>query len=89
MSAIIKLYSMQDASFVGYLKSFDPDVHHPSKPYPTADLRTTLSQSDALRFAHHGLAFEFWRQQSHVQPLRPDGQPNRPLTAYHAEIIEV
>jgi hypothetical protein len=32
-------------------------------------------------------AFLYWRQQSKLRPRRPDGQPNRPLTAFTVEIL--
>lgn len=34
-------------------------------------------------------AMECWKTQSTVQPLRDDGQPNRPLTAYNVVIEKV
>lgn len=34
-------------------------------------------------------ALQAWKQQSEMHPFRPDGQPNRPLSAYTAEIILV
>ena len=37
----------------------------------------------AKRFENISEALEYWRRQSRVVPLRPDGKPNRPLTAYH------
>ena len=43
----------------------------------------------AKRFASYEAAFEFWRAQSKTLPLRPDGQPNRPLTAFNITIEEV
>jgi hypothetical protein len=69
-----------------WLRSFDPDVHGPGKPYPSGDAKFTVNPAKALRFATTGEAFEFWRQQSRVCPLRPDGEPNRPLTAFTIEI---
>lgn len=41
----------------------------------------TLNPRRALRFGSRTMALLFWRQQSRKRPLRPDGQPNRPLTA--------
>lgn len=40
----------------------------------------------AKRFDTFEAAMTFWKQQSKVQPLRPDGRPNRPLTALTAVI---
>lgn len=45
---------------------------------------TTDDKSKALRFATTAEAMEAWRMQSTAVPLRHDGRPNRPLTAYHA-----
>lgn len=42
----------------------------------------TTDRSKAMRFADLGEAFECWRRQSTVVPLRDDGKPNRPLTAF-------
>jgi hypothetical protein len=36
----------------------------------------------ALRFADLGAAFEAWKTQSKRRPIREDGKPNRPLTAF-------
>lgn len=49
---------------------------------------TTLVRSEALTFPSQREAFEFWRQRSTRRPLRPDGRPNRPLTAFTIEIEE-
>ena len=35
----------------------------------------------ARRFADGAEALAFWNRQSQVRPLRPDGEPNKPLTA--------
>jgi len=43
----------------------------------------------AMRFADKGEALAFWNKQSTVRPLRPDGQPNKPLTALTAVIEEI
>lgn len=40
----------------------------------------------AARFASSGHAMEFWAKQSVVKPLRPDGRPNKPLTALTVSI---
>jgi hypothetical protein len=54
--------------------------------YPTGVATWTDSALGAKRFASMIDAFEFWRQQSTTMPLRPDGQPNRPLTHYTISI---
>jgi len=40
----------------------------------------------AFRFIDRTAAMTFWQRQSVSKPFRPDGKPNRPLTAYHADI---
>jgi hypothetical protein len=42
-------------------------------------LRVTRDPGEAKRFFSSGLAASFWRQE---HGLRPDGKPNRPLTAF-------
>lgn len=41
----------------------------------------TKDPSRAKQFPSFGDAFEFWRTQSKARELRPDGKPNRPMTA--------
>lgn len=43
----------------------------------------------AMAFETKQSAFAFWKTTSKVRPTRADGQPNRPLTALSAEIVEV
>jgi hypothetical protein len=43
----------------------------------------------AMRFDTKAEAMIFWRQQSRSKPWRPDGKPNRPLTALTVEIEEL
>jgi len=43
----------------------------------------------AMRFKTLRDAMEFWRTQSTVKPLRPDGEPNRPLTASTVSIFKL
>jgi len=41
---------------------------------------------EAMRFANNAEAFEFWGKQSKTVPYRPDGRPNKPMTALTVEI---
>jgi hypothetical protein len=59
-----------------YLESFDHDAYD-GRGYGTF----TSNVSDAKRFNSAVDAMTFWNLQSCVRPLRPDGQPNKPLTA--------
>jgi len=67
-----------------YLKSFDVDAHN-----GIGSVILTDNKADALRFAHVGDAMEAWKRQSRVVPFRPDGKPNRPLTAYNATFEKI
>lgn len=40
----------------------------------------TPDPAKAMHFASTGEAFEFWKRSPKCRPIRPDGQPNRPLT---------
>jgi hypothetical protein len=46
----------------------------------------TVRKSQAMRFESAAEAALFYRQVYPGAPLRPDGKPNRPLTAYHIVI---
>ena len=46
----------------------------------------TNDLAKAMKFANTSEATRYWRTQSKTVPLRPDGRPNRPLTAYHVSI---
>jgi len=45
--------------------------------------------ADAKQFDTFIDAMQCWTEQSTVQPYRDDGQPNKPLTAYSIEPMEV
>jgi len=46
----------------------------------------TDDASCALPFADVGEAWNFWAKQSSVRPTRPDGRPNKPMTALTVSI---
>jgi hypothetical protein len=61
-----------------YLSGYDPEFHG-------GDGRAewTTERSQALTFPTMLDAVSFARQIPGAKPLRPDGKPNRPLTAFH------
>jgi hypothetical protein len=59
-----------------YLKAFDVDAHD-----GLGSFESTADIEEALHFSDLGDVLEAWKRQSTVRPLRPDGKPNRPLTA--------
>jgi hypothetical protein len=65
-----------------FLKSFDPDVHEPGVPYPTGYAEWTAKLDEAMVFGNAVEAISFYRTQSKVTPLRPDGRANLPLTVF-------
>jgi hypothetical protein len=67
-----------------YLMSFDFDAFE-GQGFGTFTDRI----SEARRFEDMTAALEFWRTQSTVLPLRPDGKPNRPFTCTTIELIPV
>lgn len=51
-------------------------------------VRGTRDAARAIRFPSVAEAFAYWHRESIVRPRRPDGQPNRPLTAYTVELLD-
>jgi hypothetical protein len=66
-----------------YLVDYDPDREgvSPDGEPMLAVLRTTPRLEEARRYTPEE-AFECWRRKSTRWPRRPDGKPNRPLTAF-------
>jgi hypothetical protein len=60
-----------------FLKAYDPEA---MDGYGLASW--TGDKAEALVFGSFGEAFDAWRAIPASRPLRPDGKPNRPLTAF-------
>jgi hypothetical protein len=77
-----KPYVIEEASVPtrGFIKSYD------DTPCGRGHVVFTPHVEKALRFESAGAAMEFWRTRSKTVPTRPDGKPNRPLTAFTVEI---
>src|SRR5262245_38683855 len=67
-----------------YLEWSDPDAKG-----GLGDDRWTPDLAKAKRFASQEAAWECWRAQGKKIPRRPDGKPNRPMTAYSVTIQEI
>ena len=67
-----------------YLAAFDVDAHD-----GRGHTSLTVYIDHAMRFATAADALAAWERQSAVRPIRPDGKPNRPLSAYTIEIERV
>jgi hypothetical protein len=60
-----------------YLLSYDPEAYQ-----GRGWAEWTSDRAKALVFTDYSTAWEFWRQVPRCRPKRPDGHPNRPLTAF-------
>ena len=72
-----------DKSEGQFVLNFDPDAHD-----GMGHLWTAAKPQDAIQFAGYKEALEYYRQVSHVRPVRDDGKPNRPLTAFTVSIFD-
>jgi hypothetical protein len=85
MPAVIKIVERADqgptAAGGCFVKSMDFDAHE-----GRGDLVVTTRRGDAKEFPDAREAMVYWQTISEAVPLRPDGKPNRPLTAYTVSI---
>jgi hypothetical protein len=72
---------MQDPFLGQYLKSSDFEAHN-----GRGEASFTPVLEMAMSFPSPSAAFDYWNTRSRTNPTRQDGQPNRPLTAWHMEI---
>ena len=63
-----------------YLESYDPDAHD-----GMGAIVWTSDITKAMRFASFVAVMAAWQTTSTVNPVRDDGRPNRPLTAFNIE----
>ena len=78
VGSTIKEGPKPDGHFVQF---YDPDAFE-----GRGDLVLTASYERALRFGSHRQAWEFYTQTSKTRPVREDGRPNRPLTAFSVQV---
>jgi hypothetical protein len=69
-----------------FVAAYDPTHHPPGKPYCGGILRVTDDPRKAMQFPTIFEAVQKYRQSYR---LRPDGRPNRPLSAWNVEFINV
>jgi hypothetical protein len=67
-----------------YLKAYDPEAFG-----GRGDVKATRVLADAQRFETMEAAVALWRTVPRARPVRPDGQPNRPLCALSVSIVPV
>ncbi len=70
-----------------WIVSYDPEAHLPDGSYEGGVLITTDDPAKATLFAPEA-AYAVWMAgpRCACHRLRPDGKPNRPLTAFNVEI---
>jgi hypothetical protein len=64
-----------------YLEWSDPDANNGK-----GDEGWTTDINKAKKFPSFTAAMECWTEQSSVKPYRPDGKPNKPLTAWSVTV---
>lgn len=84
MAKIALVLSTLEGRQLGYLASYDADSDG-----GRGRCTVTLNPAEAMSFENMTQAMEVWRTQSKVRPLREDGKPNRPLTAFTVELVQV
>lgn len=94
MTYVIRFVALADGRpgvYAGlYLAHYDAAYIHPTLGYDGGRLEVTDDPSRALRFADAAAAAEKWKEQAPPPyDLRPDGQPNRPLTAFTVEVLKI
>lgn len=72
-----------------WLYAFDPDGGDENIAYPTGTVESGDDPAKAFRFATAKEAAALFRLESTRTPVRPDGRPNRPLTAFTVEITKL
>ena len=87
MSSVIRIHSLISGEATEhdgrFLVHYDPWT---SSGRYRITLETSDDISQARRFLDKGDAWECWRRQI---GFRPDGKPDRPLTAWTVEIIDI
>lgn len=88
MSVVIRYYGLMgqavmrgDVPVGAYLAEYDVERHD-----GRGFARWTTDVNEAIKFANIHLAMQAWKKQSMTRPLRPDGKPNRPLSAFSVSI---
>jgi hypothetical protein len=72
-----------------YVVSYDPDYHLPDGSYDGGDLVTTpLIEKAGIFTPEEAMATYQASPKCDCHRLRPDGEPNRPLTAFDVEMYQ-
>jgi hypothetical protein len=82
---LVELASGRPSPFDGqYLKEYDPnrDGETPDGDLLLAHIVTTPDIEEAMKFESMQEVHKIWTRVDDRDPIRPDGKPNRPLTAF-------
>ncbi len=83
---LVALANGQKSEFDGkYVKEYDPAYIHP-EGYMGGKLEVTGDIKEAMAFPDQIAAFAKWKES---YGIRPDGEPNRPLTAWTATVMKI
>lgn len=81
----LTIASVSNSVVIGkYLEWSDPNARR-----GRGDERWTDDPAKAKRFPSFQAAMDCWNAQSTKVPLRPDGKPNKPLTAFSVTVEKV
>ena len=88
MSSVLHIVARADGGTADprigcYVVESDVDAHG-----GRGELVVTEQIENAKSFENIADALAYWTKQSSVKPLRPDGKPNRPLTAFTVEVVQ-
>jgi hypothetical protein len=76
------LASGEDDPTVGcWLKSYDPEAHD-----GRGEAIWTADKDQAMKFESQAIAMQLWLVVPRARPVRADGRPNKPLTAFSVTI---
>jgi len=83
--------NVKDHYYGQYVKYYNPNNVKLSDVFLDESVLQVASDiNEAKKFINSGDALEYWRQVDTNCPTRPwDGKPNRPLTAWCAEVINI
>ena len=84
LSALVEATANGQVVIGDYLEWSDPDANR-----GLGDDRWTADLAKAKRFDSFEAATACWKAQSTKRPFRPDGKPNRPMTAYSVTFEKV
>lgn len=90
MKSIIRIIGLADGRTSdidgAWLAAYDNTLED---EHGVGTVHATREMDRAMRFHDFKDAWEFWKQGSLTIPRRPDGKPNRPLTAFTVTIENV